>query len=53
MFLVASLYEHGEGVPLDLAEARYWYAAAARNGEPGADLKVKELDARLVPRPAS
>jgi uncharacterized protein len=50
MFLVASLYESGEGVPRDLAEARYWYNAAARNGEPGADLKVKELDAKLAPK---
>ena len=37
----------------DLAEARYWYAAAARNGEPGADLKVQELDAKLTPKPSS
>jgi uncharacterized protein len=48
MFIVASFYESGEGVERDLAEARYWYAAAARNGEPGADLKVKEIDAKLT-----
>jgi TPR repeat protein len=53
MFMLASLYESGDGVPRDLAEARYWYAAAARNGEPGADLKAKEMDARLAAKPAS
>lgn len=47
MYLYASMLESGDGVERDLAEARYWYAAAARNGEPGADLKAKELDARL------
>jgi TPR repeat protein len=52
MYLFASLVEHGDGVERDLAEARYWYAAAARNGEPGADLKAKELDAKLA-KPAS
>jgi TPR repeat protein len=52
MYLFASMVEHGEGVERDLAEARYWYAAAARNGEPGADLKAKELDAKLA-KPAS
>ena len=53
MFIVASFYETGEGLERDLAEARYWYAAAARSGEPGADLKVKELDAKLVAKPAN
>lgn len=52
MYLFASMVERGDGVERDLAEARYWYAAAARNGEPGADLKAKELDAKLA-KPAS
>jgi TPR repeat protein len=52
MYLYASMVEHGDGVERDLAEARRWYAAAARNGEPGADLKAKELDAKLA-KPAS
>jgi TPR repeat protein len=52
MYLYASIVERGEGVERDLAEARYWYAAAARNGEPGADLKAKEIDAKLA-KPAS
>ncbi|HVK32116.1 MAG TPA: tetratricopeptide repeat protein [Burkholderiaceae bacterium] len=52
MYLYASMVESGDGVERDLAEARYWYAAAARNGEPGADLKARELDAKLS-KPAS
>ncbi len=52
MYLYASMLESGDGIERDLAEARYWYAAAARNGEPGAELKAKEVDARLA-RPAS
>lgn len=52
MYLYASMVESGDGVQRDLAEARYWYAAAARNGEPGAELKARELDAKLA-KPAS
>lgn len=52
MYLYASMVEHGDGVERDLAAARDWYAAAARHGEPGADLKAKELDAKLA-RPAN
>ncbi len=52
MYLYAAMLESGDGIERDLAEARYWYAAAARNGEPGAELKAKEIDAKLA-KPAS
>jgi hypothetical protein len=41
--------ETGDGVVRDLNEARYWYQAAARNGDEAAPSKVKEIDARLGP----
>lgn len=52
-YLIASMYEHGEGVAPDLRLARYWYDAAARNGDEAAAAKVKELDAKLAPPPAT
>ena len=52
-YLIASMYEQGDGVMLDLRLARYWYDAAARNGDLVAPAKVKELDAKLAPLPAT
>jgi uncharacterized protein len=46
------MVETGDGVERDLAEARYWYAAAARNGEAGAAEKARAIDAQLK-QPAS
>jgi TPR repeat protein len=46
-YLLASMYEQGDGVARDLRLARYWYDAAARNGDDAAPLKVREIDARL------
>jgi uncharacterized protein len=46
-YLLASLYEHGTGVPQDLATAMAWYARAARNGDPTADFKAKEIAEKI------
>jgi TPR repeat protein len=46
-YLIASMYEHGEGVACDLRLARYWYDIAAKNGDVAAPGKVRELDERL------
>ena len=40
--------EQGDGAERDLRLARYWYNIAARNGDPAAPGKVKELDARAA-----
>ena len=47
MYLYAAMVETGDGVATDLAEARYWYAAAARNGEAGAAEKARAIDDKL------
>ena len=36
MYLLASMYEQGDGVERDLRLARYWYAIAASNGDEAA-----------------
>jgi TPR repeat protein len=41
------MYEQGDGVERDLRLARYWYDAAAKNGDVAAPGKVQEMDARL------
>jgi uncharacterized protein len=51
-YLLASMYEQGDGVEKDLRLARYWYDAAAKNGDPAAPAKVKEMDARMTAAPA-
>jgi uncharacterized protein len=43
-YLLASMYEKGLGVPKDARLARYWYDAAAANGDEAAPYKVKEMD---------
>jgi TPR repeat protein len=48
MYLVGSMYEHGEGVEPDLRLARYWYALAALGGDEAAPGKLREVDARLA-----
>lgn len=48
MYLLASLYERGEGaVARDLRLARYWYGAAAALGDVAADGKAAEVDAAM------
>ena len=44
-YLLASMHETGDGVPADRQAARRWYEAAARNGDPAAPLKLRELAA--------
>jgi uncharacterized protein len=48
-YLLASMYEQGDGVDRDLRLARYWYDIAAKNGDVAAPGKLKELDARATP----
>jgi TPR repeat protein len=48
MYLLASMYESGDGVALDLRRARDWYLLAAAGGDVAAPGKVKELDERLA-----
>ena len=43
MYLLASLYEQGDGVSQDLRLARHWYAQAAEHGDVAAPFKLKEL----------
>lgn len=43
-YLVASMFETGLGVAADERLARYWYDAAARNGDAAAKAKLKALD---------
>ena len=45
-YLIASMYETGDGVPQDLRLARYWYGVAADNGDEAAPGKLKELERR-------
>ena len=52
MYLLASMYEQGDGVDRDLRLARYWYGIAAQNGDEAAPGKVKQLDALLAARPS-
>jgi TPR repeat protein len=52
MYLLASMYEKGDGVGRDLRLARYWYEMAARHGDEAAPGKVRELDALLSVPPA-
>jgi uncharacterized protein len=44
---VASLYERGDGVAQDLALAYYWYAQAASLGDRTAEIKAREVLAKL------
>ena len=48
LYLYASMRESGDGIERDLAEARYWYAAAARNGEIGAAEKARAIETKLT-----
>ena len=45
-YLIAAMYETGDGVPQDLRLARYWYGVAADNGDEAAPGKLKELELR-------
>lgn len=44
-YLVASMFETGLGVEADDRLARYWYDAAARNGDDAARIKLKAMQA--------
>jgi uncharacterized protein len=48
MYLIASMYEQGDGVERDLRLARYWYAQCASQGDVAAAGKLKELDGWLA-----
>ncbi|MFN9101596.1 MAG: sel1 repeat family protein, partial [Betaproteobacteria bacterium] len=45
-YILASMYEQGDGVDRDLRLARYWYERAAAGGDEAAPYKVKELELR-------
>jgi TPR repeat protein len=47
MYLIASMYEQGDGVTRDLEAARHWYAQAAGLGDRLAAAKVVQLEAAL------
>ena len=51
-YIVASMYEHGDGTEIDLRLARYWYEMAARNGDRAAEGKVREMDLRQAVQPS-
>jgi len=50
-YLLASMYEHGEGTEPDLRLARYWYDIAAKNGDVAAPDKRREIDAKIAASP--
>ena len=45
-YILASMYERGDGVDRDLRLARYWYERAAAGGDEAAPYKVRELELR-------
>jgi TPR repeat protein len=47
-YLIASMYEHGNGVGRDVVAALRWYERAQSGGDEVAPLKVKELRLRLA-----
>ena len=51
MYLLASMYEKGDGVEPDLRLASDWYDLAARAGDEAAPAKVLEIEARMAQRP--
>jgi TPR repeat protein len=42
-YIIASCYEHGDGVAVDLERALYWYSLAALQGDPVAAAKARGL----------
>ena len=46
-YIIASLYEKGEGVEQDYPRALYYYSRAASGGEPAATLKAREMRDKL------
>ena len=52
MYLLAAMYEKGDGVGPDLRLALYWYDLAARGGDEAAPTKRVEIEARLAGRPS-
>jgi TPR repeat protein len=45
-YILASMYEQGDGVPQDEQRALRWYVEASADGEPAARIKAEELKAR-------
>ncbi|MFO1295471.1 MAG: tetratricopeptide repeat protein [Rubrivivax sp.] len=48
-YLLAAMYERGDGVAQDLRLALHWYRQAARGGDEAAPGKVRELERRMGP----
>jgi len=46
-FNLGKMYEHGDGIPSDLVEARRWYTTAAENGNKEAKELVEDLNKKL------
>jgi TPR repeat protein len=42
------MYEHGDGLALDLRLPRFWFDLAAKAGDVAARGKLKEAEARLA-----
>jgi TPR repeat protein len=51
MYLLASMYEQGDGVAQDLRLARYWYRQAAEGGDIAARGKLRAIEAKLAESP--
>jgi len=47
-YLLASMFEHGEGAAVDLRLAAYWYDIAARNGDVAAPAKRDDMQRLLL-----
>jgi TPR repeat protein len=52
MYLLAAMYEQGDGLDRDLRLARYWYDLAARAGDVAAPAKRQQMDEQLAATPA-
>jgi uncharacterized protein len=48
-YIIASMYENGDGVGQDLQMAWYWYSQAAVQGDRTAGLKAQEVLKKLRP----
>ncbi|MBW6495180.1 MAG: SEL1-like repeat protein [Burkholderiaceae bacterium] len=45
--VLASMYEAGLGVPINLSRALQWYVEAARQGDVAAQFKSREISRRI------
>ncbi len=53
MYLLAAMYEQGDGVPRDARLARHWYAQAADQGDVAAKAKLAAWPQADSPAPAT